>query len=69
MDVVRSVVERLGGTVRVQSEIGRGTTITLNLPLSLALLRVVLVEAGDDLFAFPTAAVRSLGRKCCARYV
>lgn len=60
MDVVRSVVERLGGTVRVQSEIGRGTTITLNLPLSLALLRVVLVEAGDDLFAFPTAAVRRI---------
>ncbi len=60
MDVVRSVVERLGGAVRVQSELGRGTTVTLNLPLSLALLRVVLVEAGEDLFAFPTAAVRRI---------
>jgi two-component system chemotaxis sensor kinase CheA len=60
MDVVRRVVERLGGAVRVQSELGRGTTFTLNLPLSLALLRVVLVEAGDDLFAFPTAAVRRI---------
>ncbi|MCM3879398.1 MAG: response regulator [Vicinamibacterales bacterium] len=60
MDVVRSVVERLGGAVRVQSELGRGTTVTLNLPLSLALLRVVLVEAGDELFAFPTAAVRRI---------
>ena len=60
MDVVKSVVERLGGAVRVQSEIGRGTTITLNLPLSLALLRVVLVEACDELFAFPTASVRRI---------
>jgi two-component system chemotaxis sensor kinase CheA len=60
MDVVRRVVERLGGAVRVQSELGRGTTFTLNLPLSLALLRVVLVEAGEDLFAFPTAAVRRI---------
>ena len=60
MDVVKSVVERLGGTVRVQSELGKGTTITLNLPLSLALLRVVLLEAGDELFALPTAAVRRI---------
>jgi two-component system chemotaxis sensor kinase CheA len=60
MDVVRSVVERLGGGVRVQSEVGRGTTFILNLPLSLALLRVVLIEAGDELFAFPTAAVRRI---------
>jgi two-component system chemotaxis sensor kinase CheA len=60
MDVVRSVVERLGGAVRVQSELGRGSTFTLNLPLSLALLRGVLVEAGEELFAFPTAAVRRI---------
>jgi two-component system, chemotaxis family, sensor kinase CheA len=60
MDVVRSVVERLGGTVRVQSELDKGTSITLNLPLSLALLRVVLLEAGEELFALPTAAIRRI---------
>ena len=60
MDVVKSVVERLGGTVRVQSEIDKGTSITLNMPLSLALLRVVLIEAGEELFALPTAAVRRI---------
>jgi two-component system chemotaxis sensor kinase CheA len=60
MDVVRSVVERLGGAVRIQSEIDKGTSITLNLPLSLALLRVVLLEAGEELFALPTAAIRSI---------
>ena len=60
MDVVKSVVERLGGAVRVQSELDKGTSITLNLPLSLALLRVVLLEAGEELFALPTAAVRRI---------
>ena len=60
MDVVKSVVERLGGAVRVQSELTKGTTITLNLPLSLALLRVVLLEAGNELFALPTAAIRRI---------
>src|SRR5688572_26891866 len=60
MDVVKSVVERLGGTVRVQSEIDKGTSITLNMPLSLALLRVVLLEAGEELFALPTSAVRRI---------
>jgi two-component system chemotaxis sensor kinase CheA len=44
----------------VQSEVNRGTTVTLNLPLSLALLRVVLVEAADELVAFPTSAVRRI---------
>ncbi len=60
MDVVKSVVERLGGGVRIQSENDKGTTVTLNLPLSLALLRVVLLEAGEELFALPTAAVRRI---------
>jgi len=60
MDVVKSVVERLGGGVRIQSEIDKGTSVTLNLPLSLALLRVVLLEAGEELFALPTAAVRRI---------
>src|SRR4029450_13027465 len=54
MDVVKSVVERLGGGVRVQSEIDKETPVTLNLPLSLALLRVVLLEAGERLFALAT---------------
>jgi two-component system, chemotaxis family, sensor kinase CheA len=60
MEIVKEVVARLGGAVRVESELERGTTILLDLPLSLALLRVVLVEAGGELFALPTAAVRRL---------
>jgi chemotaxis protein histidine kinase CheA/ActR/RegA family two-component response regulator len=62
MDIVKSVVGRLGGTVRMQSELGRGTAVVLDLPLSLALLRIVLLEAGDEIFALPTAAVRRILR-------
>ena len=60
MDVVRYVVGRLGGAVRIHSKLTQGTTVVLDLPLSLALLRVVLVEAGGELFAIPTAAVRRI---------
>jgi two-component system chemotaxis sensor kinase CheA len=60
MDVVKDVVLRLGGAVRITSVPGQGTTVVLDLPLSLALLRVVLVEAGGEMFAVPTAAVRRL---------
>ena len=60
MDVVKNVVVRLGGSVRIHSEPEHGTTVILDLPLSLALLRVVLVEIGDELFALPTASVRRL---------
>lgn len=60
MDVVRVVADNLGGFVRVQSEAGRGTTVILDLPLSLALLRVVLVEANGETAAIPTAAIRRI---------
>jgi two-component system chemotaxis sensor kinase CheA len=60
MDVVRRVLTRLDGTVHVQSQPGHGTAIVLDLPLSLALLRVVLVRAGGELFAIPTSAVRRI---------
>jgi two-component system chemotaxis sensor kinase CheA len=44
----------------VESEPGQGTTVVLDLPLSLALLRVVLVEADDELFGIPTAPIRRI---------
>jgi two-component system chemotaxis sensor kinase CheA len=56
------VLTRLDGTVRVKSRPGHGTAIVLDLPLSLALLRVVLVRAGGELFAIPTSAVRRIVR-------
>ena len=60
MDVVRVVADALGGSVRVQSELGRGTSVVLDLPLSLALLRVVLIEVHGEVTAIPTAAIRRI---------
>ncbi len=53
MDVVRTTVDRLGGTVGVTSVIGQGTRVCLSLPLSMAITRVMTVEAGGTLFGIP----------------
>src|SRR5205823_4572133 len=51
-------VESLGGSVEVASEPGAGTTVTLLLPVTLALLRVLLVERGGQMLALPLASVQ-----------
>ncbi|WP_224241348.1 hybrid sensor histidine kinase/response regulator [Hyalangium gracile] len=62
MDVVKRKVETLGGSVGVSSRIGRGTTITLRLPQSLALMKVLLVRLGDDVYGIPAADVVAVTR-------
>ncbi len=62
MDVVKRKVEALGGSVSVQSRVGRGTTIGLRLPQSLALMRVLLVRLGDDVYGMPAADVEAVAR-------
>ncbi|MEW5739722.1 MAG: response regulator [Myxococcota bacterium] len=62
MDVVRRKVEALGGSVAVTSRIGRSTTISLRLPQSLALMRVLLVRLGDDVYGMPAADVEAVAR-------
>ena len=53
MDVVRTTVDRLGGSVGVTSVVGRGTSVRLSLPLSMAITRVMTVETGGTLFGIP----------------
>ena len=53
LDVVREAVERCGGTVRLTSQRGHGTTFILRLPLSLTAMRVLLVRAADTILAVP----------------
>ncbi len=60
MDVVRVIANRLGGSVSVTSEPGRGTKVLLDLPLSLALTRAVLVSVNDELLAIPTSPIRRI---------
>jgi two-component system chemotaxis sensor kinase CheA len=58
MDVVRTNIAELGGQVLVESLVGRGTTLTLVLPLTLVTSRVLLVEAGGQVFALPASGCR-----------
>jgi two-component system chemotaxis sensor kinase CheA len=60
LDVVKTVVESFSGSVSIESEAGRGTTTTLLLPLTLALLDVLLVERGDHVFGIPLPAVEEV---------
>ena len=57
MDVVRRSIELLGGTIDLDSAKGQGTTITLKLPLTLAIIDGLLVKIGDSHFVVPLATV------------
>ncbi len=60
LDAVKSHVERLGGSLEVHSEPGQGTTVVLLVPLTLALLRVLLCERAGQPFGLPLASVREV---------
>ncbi|MCK5914000.1 MAG: chemotaxis protein CheA, partial [Desulfuromusa sp.] len=57
MDVVKTAVERVGGILLIDSTLGEGTRITLKLPLSLAIIRVLLVECAGTRMAMPITRV------------
>ena len=57
MDVVKTRVAELGGTLQVRSRLGHGSTLELTVPLTLAILRVLMVRVGDRLFALPLGNV------------
>ncbi|HON55944.1 MAG TPA: response regulator, partial [bacterium] len=58
MDVVRSTIEKLKGTVDIQTEKGQGSTISLSLPLTLAIVRILLFKLKNDELAIPVYNVR-----------
>ncbi|BDU75130.1 chemotaxis protein CheA [Mesoterricola sediminis] len=57
MDVVKSNVRRLNGSVSVTSSVGRGSIFTIKLPLTLAIIDALLMRAGGQVFALPGTAV------------
>ena len=62
MDVVRSNLTKLNGTIELESKLGAGTTVFLRLPLTLAILPVLLVEVGNEIYALPLRSVVETAR-------
>jgi len=57
MDVVQSRIRELSGQIQIQSELGRGSRFMIRVPLTLAILPTLLVQAGADVYALPLARV------------
>jgi two-component system, chemotaxis family, sensor kinase CheA len=62
MDVVKTNIEKIGGTIDLKSTVGQGTTFTVKIPLTLAIVSALIVEAGKERFAIPQLSVVELVR-------
>jgi two-component system chemotaxis sensor kinase CheA len=60
MDVVRTNIQKLNGSIEIKSELGKGTTFIISLPLTLAILPVLVVKLGEQPFAVPLSMVREI---------
>jgi two-component system chemotaxis sensor kinase CheA len=60
MDVVRANVEKVGGSVELESKVGVGTTLRLRVPLTLAIVPALVVRSGGNSFALPQSALVEL---------
>jgi two-component system sensor histidine kinase and response regulator WspE len=62
LDVVQSMVQSVGGTVRVTSQLGSGTVFTLQLPITMSVIRALLVRIAAQPYAFPLSRLESIQR-------
>jgi two-component system chemotaxis sensor kinase CheA len=62
MDVVKTNIEKIGGTVDLQSQPGLGTTLKIKIPLTLAIIPALIVTSGGDRFAIPQVSLLELVR-------
>jgi len=60
MDVVKTKISQLNGSVRIDSELGKGTRLEIKVPLTLAILPTLMVRVGPQVFALPLAAVNEI---------
>jgi|Deesub1362B_J571_1020462.scaffolds.fasta_scaffold00963_12 two-component system chemotaxis sensor kinase CheA len=60
LDVVRNKILSLGGTVELESEVGKGTRFVLKLPLTLAITKALLISAGGKIYAIPLNNVNEI---------
>jgi two-component system chemotaxis sensor kinase CheA len=62
MDVVRTNIEKIGGTIELRSKVGKGTAFFIKIPLTLAIVSALIVEASTERFAIPQISVIELVR-------
>ena len=62
MDVVLTNIEKVGGTVDVKSSLGRGTTVRIQIPLTLAIIPALIITAAGDRYVIPQASLVELVR-------
>jgi len=60
MDVVKTGISQLNGTINIDSKLGTGTTIEIKVPLTLAILPTLMVEVGKQIFALPLTSVNEI---------
>ncbi|MCX7796981.1 MAG: chemotaxis protein CheA [bacterium] len=60
MDVVKRRVEELNGTIKIESKLGRGTKVTIRLPLTLAIIQSLLVKTSEEIFAIPLSNIEEI---------
>ncbi|MGC9771816.1 chemotaxis protein CheW [Fervidobacterium islandicum] len=59
MDVVKNTIESLNGSVSIESKVGKGTKVTIRLPLTLAIIQALLVKVNDYVYAIPISIIDS----------
>ncbi len=60
MDVVKNSISKLNGVIDIKSEVGVGTTLSIKVPLTLAIMPTLMVMLGDQIFAFPLVNVNEI---------
>jgi two-component system chemotaxis sensor kinase CheA len=62
LDVVKKNIEKMKGTITVQSDLGKGTVFTMMLPLTLATIHAMIIRVGSEIFAIPTITIEETVR-------
>lgn len=62
MDVVRTNIRKLNGSVSISTRLGEGTRITIRHPLTMAIVKCMLVQQGPDLYAVPVSSIETIER-------
>ncbi|BBD65526.1 CheA signal transduction histidine kinases [Nostoc commune NIES-4072] len=62
MDIVKSNIEKINGTIEIYSQQGQGTTFKIKIPLTLAIIPALIVTSGGDCYAIPQASLQELVR-------